>query len=140
MSQFIVKETENKYEAIKELQNAHLDASITVGADAGTTVAVTIQVKYDKSQADTVRRSLFAYLSDDANGDSIVATAPSGGWAIGTDGLLIPIVAGKAAMLVSESDGDIDLVITEAGAKTLYLILVMPNGRLVASGVITFTA
>lgn len=139
MSQFIVKETENKYEAIKELQNAHLDASFTIGADAGTTVTINIQLKYDKSRSDSVRRSVFAYLSDDANGDSIVATAPSGGWAAGTDGVLIPVVTGKAAHLVSESDGDIDVVITEAGAKTLYLILVMPNGRLVASSVITFS-
>ncbi len=140
MSQFITQQTENKYEAIKELQNAHLDAGFTIGADAGTTINVVIQLRYDKSQADSVRRSVFAYLSDDANGDAIVATAPSGGWAIGTDGLLIPVVTGKAAHLVSESDGDIDVTITEAGAKTCYLILVMPNGRLVTSGAITFAA
>jgi hypothetical protein len=35
---------------------------------------------------------------------------------------------------------DIDLVITEAGTATWYLILVMPNGTLVASDAIAFTA
>lgn len=139
MSQFITQQTENKYEAIKELQNAHLDASFTIGTETSNAINVAIQLKYDKSQADTARRGVFAYLSDDANGDSIVATAPDGGWAIGTDGLLIPVVASKAAQLVSESDGDIDVTITHAaGAKTVYLILVMPNGRLVASSAITF--
>ncbi len=140
MAQLMTQETENKYEAIKALQNAHIDASFTIGAEGGggTTINVVIQLKYDKSRADTVRRSVFAYLSADANGDAIVATAPSSGWAIGTDGLLIPVVTGKAAHLVSESDGDIDITITEAGAYTCYLILVMPDGRLVASSAITF--
>ncbi len=139
MTQFIVKETENKYEAIKELQNANLDAGFTIGAETANVITVAVQLRYDKSQADSVRRSVFAYLSDDANGDSIVATAPDGGWAAGTDGVLIPIVSGKAAQLVSESDGDIDVAITHAaGAKTVRLILVMPNGRLVASSAITF--
>lgn len=116
------------------------DAVITVGAEntgAGT-INVAIQLK---NGGDLVRRgSVFAYLSDDENGDSLAATAPSGGWAIGTDGLLIPVVTNKAAQLVSEADGKIDITITEAGAATWYLIIVLPGGRLVPSGEITFAA
>jgi hypothetical protein len=140
VAQFIREETEDRYSAIRELQDAHLDATITVGAEASNAINVSIQLLLDKSRRDApARKSVFAYLSDDANGDSIVATAPDGGWAIGTDGLLIPVVAAKAAHLVSEVDGDIDVTITHAaGAKTVRLILVMPNGRLVASGAITF--
>jgi hypothetical protein len=110
-----------------------------IGDEVANAINVAIQLK-DSAGADlAVRGSLFAYLSDDANGDSIVGTAPDGGWAIGTDGVLIPVVAGKAAQLVSESDGDIDVTITHAaGAKTVYLILVMPDGKLAASGAITF--
>lgn len=115
-------------------------ATITVGADAGTTAAVTIQLLDGAGDEIATRAGVFAYLSDDANGDSIAGTAPSGGVAIGTDGLAIPVVAGKAFYLVSEADGDIDLVVTEAGADVWYLILVMPSGELVASGAITFTA
>jgi hypothetical protein len=141
MTSVVTEETEDKYSSILQLQNLHLDAGITVGAEAGgNTINVAIQLREDKSQVDTVRKAVFAYLSNDANGDSIATTAPSGGWAIGTDGLLIPVVAGKAAMLVSESDGDIDVSIVEAAGATWYLILVMPNGRLVASGAITFAA
>lgn len=114
--------------------------TIVVGAEntgAGT-INVTIQLK-DSAGADlAVRGSVYAYLSDDANGDSIAGTAPDGGWAIGTDGVLHPMIAGKAARLVSEADGDIDVTITESGAGTWYLILVMPDGKLVASGAITF--
>lgn len=110
----------------------------TIGAEAGNVINVGIQLNDSLAAALAVRGSLTAYLSDDANGESIAATAPSGGWAIGTDGVLIPLIAGKAAQLVSESDGDIDINITEAGADTWYLVLVMPDGKLVVSDAITF--
>ena len=41
-------------------------------------------------------------------------------------------------LLTSEADGDIDITISETEAFTGYLILVMPNGKLVASGACTF--
>jgi len=118
----------------------YVDATITVVGEVSNEVDVTIQLTDANGDDLAVRGSVFAYLSDDANGDAIVATAPDGGWAIDTDGLLIPVVAGKAAVLVSEADGDIALTITEAGAKTAYLIIVLPEGRLVASTVLTWTA
>jgi hypothetical protein len=112
--------------------------AIVVGAQAGADINVTIQLK-DSAGADlAVRGHVLAYLSDDANGDSIAGIAPDGGAAIGADGLAIPLVAGKAFQLVSEADGDIDITITESGADTWFLILVMPDGKLVASGAITF--
>lgn len=113
-----------------------------IGAEGGggTTINVAIQLNKADGNPAAMRQVMLAYLSDDANGDSIVAAAPSGGWAIGTDGLLIPIVAGKAAFLVSEADGDIDVTITEAGAKTCYLILVHPSGKISSSNAITFAA
>lgn len=116
-------------------------ATIVVGAEDGSNVInVTIQLT-DAAGADlAIRSSVFAYLSDDANGDSVVATAPDGGVAVGTDGLAIPLVAGKAFQLVSESDGDIDLSITESGDKTEYLIIILPTGKLVASDAITHAA
>lgn len=114
-------------------------ATFTIGAEtASRTVA--IQLK-DAAGADmAIRTSLFAYLSDDANGDTVAATAPSGGVAAGTDGVLIPVVAGKAFQLVSEADGDIDVVITEEATDTWYLVLVLPSGKLTASAAIAFTA
>lgn len=111
--------------------------SFVIGAEAGDVINVAIQLKDSAGTDLAVRGSIFAYLSDDANGDSVAGSAPDT-VAIGTDGVAIPLVAGKAFQLVSEADGDIDLNVTENGADTWYLILVMPDGRLVASGAITF--
>jgi hypothetical protein len=111
-------------------------ATITVGTEAAHVINVAVQLK-DADAADlAARASLNAYLSDDANGDSVVATAPDT-VAIGTDGLAIPLIAKKCYLLTSESDGDIDINITNAGADTFYLVLVMPSGKLVVSDAIT---
>lgn len=123
---------------LNALDGAPLDVDFVIGAEAGNVINVGIQLNDAGGTALATRASVLAYLSDDANGDSINATAPDGGWAIGTDGLLIPLIAGKCAQLVSEADGDIDINITESGADTWYLILVLPNGLLVASAAITF--
>lgn len=119
-------------------KHRELDAKITVGAEAANVINVAVQLKDRHGDGELGERAgLFAYISDDANGDSVAATAPDT-VAIGTDGVAIPLVAGKAFWLISESDGDIDINITEDGADTFYLILVMPDGKLVASGAVTF--
>lgn len=115
-------------------------AEITVGAlTGGDTINVSIQLLNGLGQERSERTAVFAYLSDDANGDSVAATAPNGNVAIGSDGVLIPIVADKAFMLISEEDGDIDLDIVDSGSDTWYLILQNPNGDLIASDAITIT-
>lgn len=116
------------------------NVTFMVGAEASNVINVGLQFKGQSLGDGTERCNLFAYLSDDANGDSIVAVAPSGGVAVGTDGLAIPLVAGKAWNITSEADGDVDLNITHVGAKTCYLIVVLPNGGTVKSGAITFSA
>lgn len=114
-------------------------ATFMVGAEnTGTgAIVVAIQLK-DANGADmTVRSCVPFYLSDDANGDSVIATAHSGAVAAGTDGLARFITAKKDGFLTSEADGDIDFSMIEAGAKTAYLVLVMPDGSLAVSGAIT---
>lgn len=115
--------------------------SFVIGAEDTNVINVAIQLK-DSAGADlAVRGAVRAYLSDDANGDSLAVTAPSGTVVIGTDGVLIdPGTTKKSFTLISEADGDIDINITEAGTDTFYLILIMPDGKLVASGAITFAA
>ncbi len=122
-----------------QLDSAPFDASFVIGAEAANVINVGIQLQ-DANGADlAVRGSVRAYFSDDANGDSIVATAPSGAVVIGTDGVLYDVGAAKKVFfLTSEADGDIDINITEVGVKTLYLVLVLPNGLLKVSGAITF--
>lgn len=114
-------------------------ATFTIGAETANAITVNIQLKDGAADA-YQRAAVFGYLSGDANGDTIIATGPTS-IAAGTDGVYSPIVAVKTFNLISEADGDIDLVITlSSGAATYYLILVMPDGSLVASGAITFAA
>lgn len=121
----------------------NIGAVISIGAEgAGSIIKATVQlIDKDNGNEAAARIGVYGYLSDDAYGNSVVATAPDGGWAIATDGLLIPVVANKAALFVTENDGDLDINITHAaGAKTCYLVLVMPDGELYVSGAITFSA
>jgi hypothetical protein len=113
-------------------------ATFTVGTETGgNTINVAIQLK-DAAGADmAIRTSLLWYLSNDANGDAIAA-ATSGGIAIGTDGLLLEWTTNLSGLVTSESDGDIDVTLIEAGGGTWYLVLVLPTGKLAVSGAITF--
>lgn len=113
-------------------------AAITLGAKISTTIIATVQLKDALGNHLWGRGAVTAYLSDDAHGDSIVAAAPSGGWVISANGLLLPFVTNKAAEFISESTGLFDVAVTEAGSKTCYLILILPDGSLVASSAITF--
>jgi len=117
-----------------------LDASFSIGADAGTTIAVGIQFK-DRLSGNVMGEAVAVpwYFSSDAAGQ-VIATAGSGGVAIGTDGFLIEWTADLSGLMISEADGDVDIVITEAGALDMYLNLVMPNGRIVTSSIISFSA
>ena len=140
MSQFIVQQTENKYEAIKELQAAHLDAAFTIGVEGSNAINVAVQIKKDKAQTSLAeRRSLMFYLSSSSSGADITGTAPSSGFAIGTNGKIISeLVADKLAYVTTDASGRFDITLTEAGVATWYLVVIMPNGRLVVSGAITF--
>lgn len=111
----------------------------TVGAETGgNTIVVALQLK-DADNADLAERgAIRAYLSTDANGDTIAPTAPSGGVAAGTDGICRNLESGKVFELVSEADGDIDVSIVEASTATWYLNCIMPSGNIVTIGPITF--
>ena len=78
------------------------------------------------------------YLASDAAGDAPHGTAPSAGIAIGTDGAMIEWTTNLSGLLISESDGDIDITLSEAGVATWYLVIVTADGRLWVSGAITF--
>ncbi len=118
-------------------RNAVNLATITVGTELADVINVGIQFKDANGNECAERVSVLAYLSTDAEGDDVAGTALDT-VAIGTDGVAIPLVAGKCYQLISEADGDVDINITENATGTWYLILVMPDGSLVASGAITF--
>lgn len=116
-------------------------ATISVGAEAvhaANTIRVSIQLQDELYQDLKVRGHVHAYLSNDANGDSILTTAPTGNVAVGVDGLCMHLITDKYFALTSESDGDIDLDIVDSGTPTMYLVICLPSGRLVVSSAITF--
>lgn len=118
--------------------NAVNYAAFTIGAEDANIINVGIQFKDSRGNDCPERVSVLAYISDDAEGDDVTASAPTT-VAIGTDGLAIPLVAGKTFLLTSEVDGDLDLNLTYAGgAATWYLNIVMPDGSIVTSSAIAF--
>ena len=119
-------------------RNLKIKPVFTIGTENTNAINVAIQlVNRDNGNELAERVALQWYLSSDANGDAISA-APSGGIAIGTDGLLIEHTNNIAGTVISEADGDIDVTLTESTAKSFYLILIAPDGKLYPSGAITF--
>lgn len=113
--------------------------TITVGAQAGDVINVAVQLNDVQSNAIAASKEVRVYLSDDSAGDGLAGTAPDGGWAIGTDGTINEqTTANKAAFIWTESDGQFDVDITESGADTWYLCVVIGT-NLYVSDAITFS-
>jgi len=118
-----------------------MGATITVGTEAANVINVGIQLTDASGDATAAANALDFYLSSDSAGQTLETSGPDA-IAIGTDGVLIKngsdsLISGK---VISEADGDIDLDLTHAGADAFYLNLILPNGKIATSGVITFDA
>lgn len=113
-------------------------ATFTIGAENTNAINVAVQLTDGAGAAVAKRTTVYAYLSNDANGDAIVSSGTLTSAAIGTDGLADPVTTNKSFMITSEADGQFDLTVTDTGTPTMYLIVVLPNGKRVASGAITF--
>ncbi len=115
------------------------DADITVPDISSDTFAVTIQLKDYAGNNLKVPASVLCYVSSDSDGldpsdlTSDITTTSDG------DGAVIPILTKYAWQLISEADGSIDIDVTDSGSDTLYLVLVMPDGKLVVSDELEFT-
>lgn len=111
---------------LNKLDGAPLDASFVIGAEGGNVINVAVQLK-DGNGADlAVRGKVRAYLSDDANGDSVTATAPDGGIAIGTDGVFIGTPPTLADAVIV--DGNLAIDATPEKFKTTQKLAYVLNG------------
>jgi len=113
-------------------------ATIVVGTEASNVINVTIQLKDYIGTDLAVANSVIAYCSSTATGLDRVTTTVSTETAIGTDGSLGILLAKSMYLLISEADGDIDLNFTDTGTNSFYLVIVLPNGNISVSSVITF--
>lgn len=112
-------------------------ATIVVGDEETNVVNVAIQLTDGNGDNLDNVAGVLAYLSDAATGDGLATTAADS-VAIGTDGVLAELVAGSAYVLISDATGAVDIDVTQDAADTLYLILVLPSGKVIASSVLTF--
>ena len=121
------------------LPKLNLAASLTfsIGAEAANVILVTVQVKNENNDNLATKVGLRFYLSSDAAGITpatvtTIAAGASGGVTDATtsSGVLITTAAGLG--IISLTAG--------TGAVTRYLNVIMPNGEIVTSSVITWAA
>ena len=111
------------------------DCTISLGA-ATTTCQCSIQLLDFAGNDLAVRGSVTVYTSSDATGDVPVAVTSL---AAGTDGGLIATLATYLSTGISETDGDLDVVVDGTGDQDVYLNVVLPNGKIVTSAIIEIT-
>ena len=126
--------------AINEVLNDLLigNAVFTIGSENTDVINVSVQLKDLTGNNIAIVAGVQIYLSDNSNGSSLSASSPSGGIAIGTNGILLPIITDKYATVISTSSGVFDINITEITAKTFYVVVLLPLGKLVISSAVTF--
>lgn len=119
---------------------------VSIGAESGDTRIVSLQFM-DKNGNDMAKKcAVMAYLSSNSGGDTLEADSSTLTIAASTDGIVAPLAAVDGVghtvfMIVSENDGDADVSIAQtSGADTFYLNIILPNGEVFNSDVITFAA
>ncbi|AFY60356.1 hypothetical protein [Synechococcus sp. PCC 6312] len=122
---------------INVLDNAPANCVFTIGSESSNIINVSVQLRNADNTNLATRRAVQCYLSG-ANTGATLATAPSGGVAIGTNGLLIEPVADRFFTAVTNASGVFDINITDTGTPTVYLVVVFPNGSIQVSNAITF--
>jgi hypothetical protein len=137
-----------------DLEKSVYGARFSLGAETvSDTVTVSVQLLDRQGNDLDFVACLPCYLSSDADGLNPVAIPTS--ITAGTDGavwsavnrIYIGAVSGGTAVeprgcfVVSEADGDIDIVVTgDTGADTVYVNLVMPTGQIVTSPAVVIAA
>jgi len=125
------------FEALDEVPSG---CKFVIGTEGGNVINLGIQL-IASDGSDLVGRGLIDfYISDDMYGNTCATAADS--LAIGTDGVIIGNDATlNSCRILSESDGDIDINITEAGgAATYFGVVILPDGKKIVSDKIIFAA
>lgn len=116
-------------------------ATIGITDNEDGTFSIAVQLNDSGGNALATHGAVFAYLSKDANGDTVCADGTdTSEFIIGTDGLYLETIADIAGWFISEADGDIDMTVTVITTKKAYLVIVLPDGRLVVGAEMAYTA
>jgi len=114
------------------------DADITVGTLAGDVYPITIQLKDFEGKDLKVPAAIHAYITTDASGLDPSACTTDLHTTSSGDGAVLILLTLYQYLLISEADGDIAVDFEDSGTTDKYLVLIMPNGKLVVSGVLTY--
>lgn len=120
------------------IQDCAYDADITVGTLSGDTYPITIQLKDFAGNNLTVPAGVMAYYADSATGLDPTDVSTDLATTSGGAGAVLIFLASYLYLLISEADGTIAVDSEDSGTDDQYLVLVMPDGRLVVSGVLTY--
>ena len=114
----------------------------TIGAQAVNDIEVLLQLQDGDGDDVAEFARLRVWLTDLAPADSALgAAAPDGGIAISGSGEGVIVeepVANQILECVTDTNGQLELAITESGADTWYMQVALPGGGVVSSEAITF--
>jgi hypothetical protein len=113
------------------------DAAFTLGAETANARVVNVQLKDQNGRNLTKKGCVKAYLSSDANGNA-VAAAPDGAVVAGATGIVFQPVAKTYFTLVTNASGSVDISITDSTVRTMYLVLLLPDGSVKVSPAIAW--
>lgn len=115
-------------------------ATFTIGAKVANVINVAVQLQDVRQQSVGQITHVEAYLSDNADGSTLTATAATSALAIGTNGVIIStLTTEKAVLVISNKTGQFDINITQtATPQAYYLAVMMPDGSIVVSPIIQF--
>lgn len=117
--------------------NLVYNAAFTIAVEGGNAINVNVAMKTELNVAIDEPTNCRFYLASDSAGLNY-ATAVSGGVAAGASGAVKTTVTGICGEFITETNGVVDLVLSESGAGTWYLVIILPDGSLLISNAITF--
>jgi hypothetical protein len=105
--------------------------TFVVGSETSSAIAIDITAKKPNGEALDRKIALNFHLSESESNGSIAATAASGGIAAGAEGYVVETqITGKAARVVTNESGVLNLVVTHTAATTYYPVITLPSGEL----------
>ena len=111
------------------------DCDITVGTITGTG-NITIQLKDFEGKNLNVISGVHMYITSDTAGlESDTVTS-----ATASTGIVMELVTDTIWAIISETDGSAVVTLDGVTNESVYANIVLPNGKIVTSGIITFTS
>lgn len=123
-----------------QLSQPCVDATVTVSAE-GATVSnqrdITITLKDARGNAINYAEMVELIVFSSSAMTDFTATGGSTGIAAGASGKILALVAKKVFRAISTTAGVISVIYTDTGTDAAYLGVRLPNGRIVAGGLLT---